>query len=82
MNLVLNFKRVAFWKTKKIDHCFLFSFSMLVEIIGIGGSDGGGSGSDNMVVQEDTIFVSGMDPQTTEDDIAEHFGAIGIIKVS
>lgn len=35
-----------------------------------------------MVVQEDTIFVSGMGPDTTEDEIANHFGAIGIIKVS
>lgn len=35
-----------------------------------------------MVTQEDTIFVSGMDPQTNEDDIANHFGAIGIIKVN
>lgn len=43
---------------------------------------GGGGGNDNMVVQEDTIFVSGMNPQTTEDDISNHFGAIGIIKVS
>lgn len=34
-----------------------------------------------MVTQEDTIFVSGMDAQTTEDEIANHFGAIGIIKV-
>lgn len=35
-----------------------------------------------MITQEDTIFVSGMNPQTTEDDIANHFGAIGIIKVN
>lgn len=41
----------------------------------------GGSDSGDMVVQEDTIFVSGMDTETTEDDIANHFGAIGIIKV-
>lgn len=34
-----------------------------------------------MVTQEDTIFVSGMDTETTEDEIANHFGAIGIIKV-
>lgn len=34
-----------------------------------------------MITQEDTIFVSGMNPQTTEDDIANHFGAIGLIKV-
>lgn len=34
-----------------------------------------------MVTQEDTIFVSGMNTETTEDDIANHFGAIGIIKV-
>lgn len=34
-----------------------------------------------MVVQEDTVFVSGMDSDINEDDIANHFGAIGIIKV-
>lgn len=42
-----------------------------------GGSDSG----NDMIIQEDTIFVSGMSPQTSEDDIANHFGAIGIIKV-
>lgn len=35
-----------------------------------------------MITQEDTIFVSGMDPSTTEQDIETHFGAIGIIKAS
>lgn len=45
------------------------------------GSAAGGGGSGDMVIQEDTIFVSGMNPQTNEDDIANHFGAIGIIKV-
>lgn len=35
-----------------------------------------------MVVQEDTVFISGMDPNLTEEDIAQHFGAIGVIKVS
>lgn len=34
-----------------------------------------------MVVQEDTVFISGMDPNLTEEDIAQHFGAIGVIKV-
>lgn len=34
-----------------------------------------------MIVQEDTVFVSGMDPDANEEDIAEHFGAIGLIKV-
>ena len=34
-----------------------------------------------MVVQEDTIFVCGMTVETTESEINEHFGAIGIIKV-
>lgn len=43
-----------------------------------GGSDSG----QDMIIQEDTIFVSGMSPQTTEDDITNHFGAIGVIKVS
>lgn len=35
----------------------------------------------SMVVQEDTIFVCGMTVETTESEINEHFGAIGIIKV-
>ena len=35
-----------------------------------------------MITQEDTIFVAGMDANTTENDIAGHFGAIGLIKVS
>lgn len=34
-----------------------------------------------MVVQEDTIFVSGMDSNITEEEICEYFGAIGLIKV-
>lgn len=34
-----------------------------------------------MVVQEDTVFVSGIDPSFTEEDIAQHFGSIGVIKV-
>lgn len=33
-------------------------------------------------MQEDTIFVSGMNPELTEEDIGEHFGAIGVIKVN
>lgn len=35
-----------------------------------------------MIIQEDTIFVSGMNPLTTEEEISNHFGAIGIIKVN
>lgn len=34
-----------------------------------------------MVTQEDTIFVQGMNPETSETEIADYFGAIGIIKV-
>lgn len=34
-----------------------------------------------MIVQEDTVFISGMDPNLNEEDIAAHFGAIGVIKV-
>lgn len=37
--------------------------------------------TDNLVVQVDTIFVSGMNPDLNEEDIADHFGSIGIIKV-
>lgn len=35
-----------------------------------------------MVVQEDTVFVSGMDTNINEEEIADHFGSIGIIKVT
>ncbi|KAL6259458.1 hypothetical protein P5V15_009378 [Pogonomyrmex californicus] len=38
------------------------------------------SGGDGMVTQEDTIFVSGMDPSISEEEICQHFGAIGVIK--
>uniref|UniRef100_A0ABK9MIT2 RNA-binding protein cabeza n=2 Tax=Glossina morsitans morsitans TaxID=37546 RepID=A0ABK9MIT2_GLOMM len=41
---------------------------------------GGYGGGGDMITQEDTIFVSGMDPGATEMDIETHFGAIGIIK--
>nr|CAD7203510.1 unnamed protein product [Timema douglasi] len=34
----------------------------------------------DMIVQEDTVFVSGMSPHMTEEDIAQHFGSIGVIK--
>lgn len=34
-----------------------------------------------MITQEDTIFVAGMNSEATEEDIATHFGAIGLIKV-
>lgn len=41
-------------------------------------SDGGS----NLVIQQDTVFVSGMNPDCNEDEIAQHFGSIGVIKVS
>lgn len=44
----------------------------------IGSSD---TRSGDMIVQEDTIFISGMNPRTSEGEIKTHFGAIGIIKV-
>ncbi len=34
-----------------------------------------------LITQEDTIFISGMNPRTTEGEIKQHFGAIGLIKV-
>nr|XP_027209537.1 RNA-binding protein cabeza-like isoform X2 [Penaeus vannamei] len=47
--------------------------------------DGGGRGDrsrdSELVTQEDTIFVSGMPDHATEDDIKDHFGSIGIIKM-
>ncbi|GLV32574.1 cabeza [Carabus blaptoides fortunei] len=48
---------------------------------GRGGFKGGYGSGGEMVVQEDTVFVSGIDPAFTEEDIAQHFGAIGVIKI-
>ena len=53
---------------------------------GYGGSRGGGGDrsrgdSSDLVTQEDTIFVSGMPDNVTEDDVKAHFGSIGVIKV-
>lgn len=48
----------------------------------LAGGYGGGGGGGEMIVQEDTVFISGMDQNLTEEDIAAHFGAIGVIKVS
>jgi len=45
-----------------------------------GGNRGGFKGSSDVVTQDDTIFVSGMDPDVTENEINDHFGSIGIIK--
>lgn len=48
-----------------------------------GGPGGGGGGNDSeVIVQQDTIFVAGMEPSVTMDEIAEFFGVLGIIKVS
>jgi len=47
--------------------------------LGSGGPPNDRSG--DFIVQEDTIFVSGMSTNTSEADIEQHFGSIGIIKV-
>ena len=39
-------------------------------------------GDDQMETQVDTVFVTGLPPDVTEDDLAGHFGSIGLIKVS
>lgn len=49
---------------------------------GSGGGGGGvGGGGGDYIVQEDTVFISGMNPDTSDNDIAQLFGSIGIIKV-
>lgn len=78
----------SFLNTIMIDSADLLtdlSNILLCFVGGYGGSSssgGGGGGGNDMITQEDTIFVAGMDPSTTEQDIETHFGAIGIIKVN
>lgn len=57
------------WFTGQV-HIYLFV---------VGGYNSGGG---DMITQEDTVFVSGMSPNLTEEDIEQHFGSIGVIKVS
>lgn len=47
----------------------------------VGGRGGGGGGDDEMQSQPDTIFVQGLSDQITEQELVQHFGSIGIIKV-
>ena len=49
---------------------------------GRSGSDGGYGAGRDMEVQQDTIFVSDMGSDVTEDLVVQHFSQIGIIKVS
>ena len=50
---------------------------------GVAGDRGGGSygAGQDMEIQQDTVFITGMDRNVSEDDLAQHFGSIGIIKV-
>lgn len=41
----------------------------------------GAGGDYQMEVQEDTVYVSGLPPETTVDNLGELFGSIGIIKI-
>lgn len=45
------------------------------------GGGGGDRGGGDMVTQEDTVFIQGMNPVTTEEELCQYFGSIGIIKV-
>ena len=49
----------------------------MVSVVASTGRDGNGE----MQTQHDTIFVQGLPQSITEQAIAAHFGAIGIIKV-
>ncbi|XP_076452924.1 uncharacterized protein LOC143288393 isoform X5 [Babylonia areolata] len=47
---------------------------------GGGGGSGGYGGGADMEIQQDTIFVSGMGEDVTEEGMVQHFGSIGVIK--
>lgn len=63
---------VKYWYHTRTDY-FMYFFLSLVESADTRAGD--------FITQEDTIFISGMSPRTTEGEIKQHFGAIGIIKV-
>ena len=45
-------------------------------------SGGGDRGEYTMETQEDTVFIQNLPKDVTEQTLAEHFGGIGVIKVS
>lgn len=70
------------WFFYFLNICFctviIYSYNFFL-CLGSGGPPNDRSG--DFIVQEDTIFVSGMTTNTSEGDIEQHFGSIGIIKV-
>ena len=63
---------------------FFLLILLLIHLSFLGGGGGGFSGDrggGDMITQEDTVFIQGMNPSTTEEELCQHFGAIGIIKV-
>jgi len=71
---------LAFHVFKTITYCSSNTSFLQCESVGMCFAGYGDRG--DMITQEDTVFVSGMSPALTEDDIQQHFGAIGVIKVS
>jgi len=65
---------------KTITYCS--SNTSFLQYVSVGICFAGYGDRGDMITQEDTVFVSGMSPALTEDDIQQHFGAIGVIKVS
>ena len=43
--------------------------------------DGGPEGDNAPIKQPDTIFIQGLLPDVTQDQLKEHFGSVGPIKV-
>ncbi|XP_011351863.1 RNA-binding protein cabeza isoform X2 [Ooceraea biroi] len=63
-----------------VDTAIAAIMEIALAVVTRGYGDRNSGGGDGMVTQEDTIFVSGMDPSISEEEICQHFGAIGVIK--
>ena len=53
----------------------------LADAAGDRGGGFGGDGKPEIVKQPDTIFIQGLDETTTQQELQEHFGSIGLVKV-
>ncbi|XP_070165172.1 RNA-binding protein cabeza isoform X3 [Polyergus mexicanus] len=74
---IVEAKEVA---AEAVDMAIAAVMEIAPAVVTRGYGDRNSGGGDGMVTQEDTIFVSGMDPSISEEEICQHFGAIGVIK--
>lgn len=73
-------EEVALWRSSRPRKCR--KWRIRTRGIYRGGNQGGGYIKKIMVIQVNRVFVSRMDPDLNEDNIADHIGSTRIIKMN